>query len=99
VAEKDCTKVRLAEKSKATAREKVRERQIIIVAEGGTSKSLWLCKIRKLCFPLGWRTGYGEDYIYRFGDWLDTRLWGQCETYYLQKKAGDILNGILYIEK
>ncbi len=23
-------------------------------------------------YSIGWRMGYGEDYIYRFGDWLDT---------------------------
>ena len=23
-------------------------------------------------YSIGWRIGYGEDYIYRFGDWLDT---------------------------
>lgn len=23
-------------------------------------------------YSMGWRMGYGEDYIYRFGDWLDT---------------------------
>ena len=59
----------------------------------------WLAHREIERYSIGWRMGHGEDYIYRFGDWLDTRLWGQCETYYLQKKAGDILNGILYIEK
>ena len=23
-------------------------------------------------YSIGWRMGYGDDYIYRFGDWLDT---------------------------
>ena len=23
-------------------------------------------------YSIGWRMGYGEDYIYRFGNWLDT---------------------------
>ena len=27
-------------------------------------------------YSIGWRMGYGEDYIYRFGDWLDTPLPG-----------------------
>ena len=47
-------------------------------------QTLWHYKIKKIMPPpwlahreierysIGWRMGYGEDYIDRFGDWLDT---------------------------
>ena len=33
---------------------------------------LWLAHREIERYSIGWRMGYGEDYIYRFGDWLDT---------------------------
>ena len=32
----------------------------------------WLAHREIERYSIGWRMGYGEDYIYRFGDWLDT---------------------------
>ena len=32
----------------------------------------WLAYREIERYSIGWRMGYGEDYIYRFGDWLDT---------------------------
>ena len=32
----------------------------------------WLAHRENERYSIGWRMGYGEDYIYRFGDWLDT---------------------------
>lgn len=32
-------------------------------------------------YSIGWRMGYGEDYIYRFGDWLDTLSPEEREEY------------------
>ena len=32
----------------------------------------WLTHREIERYSIGWRMGYGEDYIYRFGDWLDT---------------------------
>ena len=32
----------------------------------------WLAHQEIERYSIGWRMGYGEDYIYRFGDWLDT---------------------------
>ena len=32
----------------------------------------WLAFPDRERYSIGWRMGYGEDYIYRFGDWLDT---------------------------
>lgn len=32
-------------------------------------------------YSIGWRMGYGEDYIYRFGDWLDTLSTEEQEEY------------------
>ena len=39
----------------------------------------WLAHREIERYSIGWRMGYGEDYIYRFGDWLDTlsRMSGQ----------------------
>ena len=31
----------------------------------------WLAHREIERYSIGWRMGYGEDYIYRFGDWLD----------------------------
>ena len=33
---------------------------------------LWLAFREIERYSIGWRMGYGEDYRYRFGDWLDT---------------------------
>ena len=33
---------------------------------------LWLAHREIERYSIGWRMGYGEDYIYRFGYWLDT---------------------------
>ena len=35
----------------------------------------WLAHREIERYSIGWRMGYGEDYIYRFGDWLDTLSW------------------------
>lgn len=32
----------------------------------------WLAHREIERYSIGWRMGYGEDYIYRFGDWMDT---------------------------
>ena len=32
----------------------------------------WLAHREIERYSIGWRMGYGEDYIDRFGDWLDT---------------------------
>ena len=32
----------------------------------------WLAHREIERYSIGWRMGYGEDYICRFGDWLDT---------------------------
>ena len=32
----------------------------------------WLAYREIERYSIGWRMSYGEDYIYRFGDWLDT---------------------------
>ena len=32
----------------------------------------WLAHREIERYSIGWRMGYGEDYIVRFGDWLDT---------------------------
>ena len=32
----------------------------------------WLAHREIERYSIGWRMGYGEDYIYRFGHWLDT---------------------------
>ena len=32
----------------------------------------WLAHREIERYSIGWRMGHGEDYIYRFGDWLDT---------------------------
>ena len=32
-------------------------------------------------YSIGWRMGYGEDYIYRFGDWIDTLSQEELEEY------------------
>ena len=32
----------------------------------------WLAHWEIERYSIGWRMGYGEDYIYRFGDWMDT---------------------------
>ena len=34
----------------------------------------WLAHREIERYSIGWRMGYGEDYIYRFGDWLDNLL-------------------------
>lgn len=34
--------------------------------------SPWLAHREIERYSIGWRMGYGEDYIDRFGDWLDT---------------------------
>lgn len=34
----------------------------------------WLAHREIERYSIGWRMGYGEDYIYRFGAWLDGLL-------------------------
>ena len=55
---------------------------------------LWLAFREIERYSIGWRMGYGEDYRYRFGDWLDTlspeeqaeyralfpREWSSCQV-------------------
>ena len=48
---------------------------------------LWLALPEIERYSIGWRMGYWKETIYRFGDWLDTRLWGRCGACYLQKRT------------
>ena len=41
----------------------------------------WLAHREIERYSIGWRMGYGEDYIYRFGNWLDTLSPEEKEKY------------------
>ena len=41
----------------------------------------WLAHREIERYSIGWRMGYGEDYIYRFGDWMDTLSPEEQEKY------------------